>query len=123
MVASKIGWFKIAWWSTIFIANGSSIFTFVENNVEANILACTAKYAPGKVFNIACGESYTLNQLVNFINNILGKKIEPIFTNVRLGDVFHSLADINKAKEILDYNVLLRFNSGLEKMINSLCKN
>jgi len=93
-------------------------FTFVENNVEANLLACTAKSAAGEVFNIACGKRYSLIQLVDSINKLLGKSIEPKFDLDRAGDVKHSLADINKAKEVLSYAVKVDFNEGMERTID-----
>ncbi len=97
-------------------------FTFVENNVWANIAACTAPKAAGEVINIACGERYTLVELVSLINNILGKNIEPRFEPDRAGDVKHSLADINKAKHILDYNVKVSFKEGLERTVEFFAK-
>jgi len=92
-------------------------FTFVENNVWANIQACTAEKAPGEVINIACGERYTLIQLVEMINEILGKNVEPRFEPDRAGDVKHSLAGIEKAKELLGYDVRVDFREGLERTI------
>lgn len=92
-------------------------FTFVENNVWANIQACTAPKAVGEVINIACGERYTLIDLVNMINDILGKHVEPKFEPDRAGDVKHSLAGIEKAKELLDYKVLVDFREGLERTV------
>lgn len=68
----------------------SRVFTCVSNNVEANLLACTVKNVAGKVFNIACGERYTILQLVDTINKILGKSIEPVFEKERVSDVMHS---------------------------------
>lgn len=93
-------------------------FTFVENNVWANIQACTAQKAAGQVINIACGERYTLIDLVNMINEILGKKIEPKFEKDRAGDVKHSLAGIDKAKEVLGYEVRVDFREGLRRTID-----
>jgi len=93
-------------------------FTFVENNVWANIQACTAEKAPGEVINIACGERYTLIQLVEMINEILGKNVEPRFEPDRAGDVKHSLAAIDKAKDVLGYNVRVDFKEGLERTID-----
>jgi UDP-glucose 4-epimerase len=93
-------------------------FTYVENNVWANIQACTAPNAPGEVINIACGERYTLIDLVNMINEILGKHIEPMFAPDRAGDVKHSLAGIGKAKELLGYDVRVDFRKGLERTID-----
>jgi len=98
-------------------------FTFVQNNIEANILACTEPKAAGKVFNIACGERYTLIDLVNGINKILGKNIEPKFLTDRAGDVKHSLADITKAKSLLGYEVKVDFYAGLEKTVEYFIKN
>ena len=92
-------------------------FTYVSNNVEANILACTAKGAAGEVFNIACGERYTLIDLVNSINSLLGKNIEPIFNEERPGDVKHSLAGIEKATTILGFQVVKQFSEGLKMII------
>ena len=92
-------------------------FTFVENNVWGNIQACTAPKASGEVINIACGKRYTLIDLVNMINEILGKNIEPKFAPDRAGDVKHSLAGIEKAKELLGYEVRVDFKEGLRRTI------
>ncbi len=92
-------------------------FTFVENNVWANIQACTAPHAAGEVINIACGERYTLIELVQMINEILGKHIEPRFEPDRAGDVKHSLAAIDKAKAVLGYQVRVDFKEGLARTI------
>ena len=93
-------------------------FTFVENNVWANIQACTAAKAAGEVINIACGERYTLLDLVQMINSILGKDIQPRFEPERPGDVKHSLAGIEKAKELLRYEVRVDFREGLQRTID-----
>ena len=97
-------------------------FTFVSNNVEANLLACTSKKAAGEVFNIACGDSFTLIELVEGINKIMGKNIKPIFEKNRVGDVKHSMADINKIKEIMNYKVNCTFIEGLKKTIEFFTK-
>jgi len=99
-------------------------FTYVFNNVEANILAMTSdKVGKGEAVNIACGGSYTLLELVETINKILGKNIEPKFTEERAGDIKHSLADISKAKELLGYEPKISFEAGLEKTIDWIKKN
>lgn len=92
-------------------------FTFVENNVWANIQACTAEKAAGEVINIACGERYTLLDLVRMINEIMGKNVEPRFEPERPGDVKHSLAGIEKAKQLLGYEVRVDFRAGLQQTI------
>ena len=93
-------------------------FTYVDNVVYANLLACNAEKAAGEVINIACGESYTLLELVKMINEILGKNIEPKFDPERPGDVKHSWAGIDKAKELLSYEVKVDFKEGLARTIN-----
>ena len=92
-------------------------FTFVSNNVEANILACTSDNVAGEVFNIACGERYSLIDLVDNINLLLGTNIKPVFENTRPGDVKHSLAGIDKAKTLLKFTVRTHFLDGLRSLI------
>jgi UDP-glucose 4-epimerase len=92
-------------------------FTYVANNVEANILACTAPGVAGEVFNIACGERYTLTDLVSSINSFIGKKVEPIYDETRPGDVKHSLAGIEKAQAMLGFSVVKKFSEGLRMII------
>lgn len=71
-------------------------FTFVKHVVQANLLACESG-AIG-TFNIACGRSVTINDLVALINDAVGVDVEPKYEAPRLGDVKHSLADITKAR-------------------------
>jgi len=90
-------------------------FTFVENVIEANILAMEAIKGSGEVINIACGKRIELNNLVIMLNKILDKKINPVFTKSRQAEVKHSLADISKAKKILGYRPKISFEEGLKK--------
>lgn len=92
-------------------------FTYVDNNVKANILACTAPEAAGEMMNIACGGSVTLLQLIDYINEILGREIKPVFRAPRPGDVMHSMAAIQKAQQLLGYEPEISFREGLEKTI------
>ena len=92
-------------------------FTYVTNVVEANILATEADFPPGMVFNCACHERIDLNQLVKDINEILGKHIEPLYTDPRPGDVKHSFADIERIQKYLGYRHNVYFREGLEKTI------
>jgi nucleoside-diphosphate-sugar epimerase len=94
-------------------------FTYVTNVVNANLLACTAKDAVGEVFNIACGESVTINQLVKKIMDLCGNNIKPIYKEPRPGDVKHSYASIEKAKTLLGYNAMISFDEGLICVANS----
>ncbi|HEX8952903.1 MAG TPA: SDR family oxidoreductase [Polyangia bacterium] len=92
-------------------------FCFVENAVEANLLACTAAGAAGEVFNIACGESTSLLETIEIIARIVGKKIPPVHEPARTGDITYSLADIGKAKRVLGYTGRIKFAEGLERTI------
>lgn len=92
-------------------------FTYVANVVAANLLACTAPNAAGKVFNIACGARTTLNELVNLLNALLGTSILPVHSKPRSGDVKHSLADISAAKEILGYMPQIDIREGLKRTV------
>lgn len=102
------------------VINGDGLqsrdFTYVANNVAANLLACTQPGVGGEVLNIACGESFTLLELVDRLNGILGKSIEPVFGPPQPGDVRHSLADIGKARELLGFSPTVTFQEGLEKL-------
>lgn len=71
-------------------------FSYVKHVVDANMLACESDKTG--VYNIACGRRITVNQLVEMINEIMGKNIEPVYSESRPGDIKHSLADISKAK-------------------------
>ena len=92
-------------------------FTYVDNVVEANLLAARVKQTKGEVVNIACGEVVTVNEIIDTINRLLGKKIRPIYEPVRLGDVKHSLADITVAKKLLGFKPVVLFKEGLTKAI------
>lgn len=89
-------------------------FTYIDNVVYANLLACKAPNIGGEMFNIACGDSITLNELLESLNEILEKNIQPIYEDERAGDVKHSLADINKAKEKMNFEVQVNTDQGLK---------
>jgi UDP-N-acetylglucosamine 4-epimerase len=104
--------------------NGDGIysrdFTYVDNAVHANLQAmCTTNNAAfGSVFNIGCGGQYSLNELIGLINKNLNKNIEPIYGSIRPGDIPHSNANISKAINILGYDVKVKFEEGIERLIN-----
>lgn len=89
-------------------------FTYIENVVEANLLSAVSDKAAGQVINIANGEDHSILELVDVLNKIMDKNIEPIFTPPRPGDVFKTLADISKAKELLGYEPKIKFEQGLK---------
>jgi len=93
-------------------------FTYIENAVAANLLACKSdQVGRGEVINIACGKSFTLNQLVEELNNILGTSIKPTYAEQKPGDVKHSMADITQAQELLGYKVIIDFKEGLKRTV------
>jgi len=93
-------------------------FTFVVNAVEANLRACAATDAAGRVFNIACGEQTTLNALYERLQQLLGCVIPAVHGPPRAGDVRHSLADISLAREVLGYTGGVQFAEGLERSVS-----
>jgi UDP-glucose 4-epimerase len=92
-------------------------FTYIENVVEANLLAAKVPGVAGEVFNVACGERITINELARMLAEIIGVNIEPEHTPPRPGDVLHSLADISKARELLGYEVKVSTPEGLEQTV------
>lgn len=94
-------------------------FTFVENAVQANIKAmfCENRNISGQVFNIAMGNSISVNELFNVLKKITGSSLTPIYREERKGDVRDSLADISKARNILGYSPALHLEEGLKKTV------
>ena len=96
-------------------------FTFVASVVDANFLACEAFCVNGEVINIACGESFSILDLVEVLNNLLNTKIVPEHFEARKGEVKHSLADIQKARRLLNYYPRISFNEGLRRTLDFYC--
>jgi nucleoside-diphosphate-sugar epimerase len=92
-------------------------FTYVDNVVDANLLAASAKQTKGEVVNIACGLAITVNAIIALINDLVGKNVKPIHTDPRPGDVKHSLADITLAEKLLVFKPTVPFKQGLQKAI------
>ncbi len=91
-------------------------FTYVDNVVWANLLSAQAK-TQGISLNVACGERYTLNQLVKTLNAILGCRIQPIYKPSRPGDIRHSQADISEAKKKIGFRSTVGFEEGLRRTV------
>lgn len=92
-------------------------FCYVDNAVEANLLALTAPGAPGRVFNVACGSRTTLLEVVAALSRLLGRDIAPIHAPPRPGDIRHSVADISAAREVLGYTASVGFEEGLARTV------
>jgi UDP-glucose 4-epimerase len=93
-------------------------FTYVSNVVEANLLACKALGAEGGVFNVACGRSVSVLQLLEMMARELEVRVEPRFAPPRPGDVRHSRADISLAKSVLGYKVQVDLEEGIRKTLD-----
>lgn len=94
-------------------------FTFIENAVNANILAffSSEESAQAEVYNVAVGERYSLNQLFQYLKEIIGVEVAPVHRDPRDGDIPHSHADISKAKRLLEYNPTVDLKEGLERTV------
>ena len=92
-------------------------FTFIDNVVQANYLSAITPGIKHEVFNVANGESNTVLHLVEVINKILGKNIQPKLLPVRAGDVFKTEADIEKIKTKLNYKPSVTFEEGIRRSI------
>jgi UDP-glucose 4-epimerase len=95
-------------------------FTFVDNAVNANLLACHApkQYATGRVYNVGTGKSRTLNDVYQGIAKALDFKQQPVYGLERVGDVKHSLASIERAQKDLGYEPKADFYEGLQKTVD-----
>jgi len=97
-------------------------FTYVDNVVDANLLAMGADLPPGRVFNVACGERITLNHFAAELRELMDSSIEPIYAEPRSGDIRHSLADISRAREEFGYEPFVGFREGLSRTIDSVVR-
>lgn len=95
-------------------------FTYIDNVVQANILALKTEKGFGDVYNIAVGVPTSLNDLIEKINIALGTSIKPEYIGSKKGDIRHSFADISKAKKVLGFKPKDSFMEGLKKTIDSL---
>jgi len=93
-------------------------FTYVENVVQANLLAAEAPALGGEVVNVGCGQAVDLNHMVADFNAVLGTDLEPVYEPTRAGDVMHSLADIKAARDLLGYEPRVPFAEGLRQTID-----
>lgn len=92
-------------------------FTYVTNVVRANIMAALSSKSNGKIYNVACGSSVSLLDIIRIIEKFIGKKVEKRFLPKRAGDVRKTWADISKIKKDLKYRPEIDFEKGLIKTI------
>jgi UDP-glucose 4-epimerase len=93
-------------------------FTYVENVVEANLLAAEADGVAGRAFNVGCGGRYTLLDLLGQLKSIIGSGIEPRHEAARAGDVRDSQASIELAESGFGYRVRVGFEEGLRRTVD-----
>ncbi len=92
-------------------------FTYVANVVDGVLRACGAPKASGEVINVATGGRISLNTLFKTMRDVVGAKVEPMYRELRQGDVRDSQADIRKAKALLGYEPVVSFEDGLARTI------
>jgi UDP-glucose 4-epimerase len=94
-------------------------FTYVDNVVQANLLAGGSATVSEGTFNVGAGERYTLLDLIDAIGRVTGSTAEPIFGPPRAGDVRDSQADISRAVSILGYSPTVGFHEGIARTVDS----
>ncbi|MBF0384630.1 MAG: SDR family oxidoreductase [Candidatus Omnitrophica bacterium] len=92
-------------------------FTYVDNVVQANILAATKPGIKLGVFNVACAEETSVIKLVDILNKILKRNIKPVFLKKRPGDIYRTIADISSISKSLGYIPKIRIEEGLIKTV------
>ena len=94
-------------------------FTYIENVVEANLLAAASADGIGQAFNIAGGEQVTLNRLLAELCEQLGTQIEAEYAPARVGEIRHSVADVSHAESVLGYRVQVDFAGGIARTLST----
>jgi len=92
-------------------------FTYIDNVVEANLLAARTAGVGGEVFNVGCGDRVSLLEIIAKLEAILGRRLARKHGPPRPGDVPHTLADVSKGKRLLGYSPLVAFDEGLRRTV------
>ena len=94
-------------------------FTYIDNAVAANLLACEAPatQVAGQVFNVATGRRVSLNEIFQLLRKLTGYSGKPEYRGEREGDIKHSLADISRAEAALGYKPTVDFEEGLRRTV------
>ncbi|MDR7483266.1 MAG: NAD-dependent epimerase/dehydratase family protein [Armatimonadota bacterium] len=92
-------------------------FTYIDNVVSANLLAADARGVHGEVFNIACGERFTVLQIADVVEELIGRRVARHHAPPRIGDVRHTLADITRARAHLGYEPVVGFRDGMARTV------
>lgn len=92
-------------------------FTYISNVIDANLLAISAPQVAGQSLNVACGGCISLNEVVAAIADLTDREVEPHHAPPRVGDVPHSMASIDRARELLGFEPAVGFRDGLARTI------
>ena len=95
-------------------------FTYIDNVVQANLLACTTPGVGGQVFNIACNSRHSVLDIAHSIEKLLGRPVKLEHTPPRSGDVRHTQASIEKAERLLHYHPTIGFEDGMRRTFDDL---
>lgn len=100
--------------------NQSRDFSYIDNVIYANFLAMVSPNNDifGNYYNVGCGQKISLNEIIGYLQRDKGKKIDVLFKEKRKGDVYSSLASLEKIKKDLQYEPIIKFYKGLENLIN-----
>ena len=93
-------------------------FTYVANVVDGVLRACEAPGASGQIINVATGGRISLNQLFETMRRLVGATVQPVYAELRAGDVSDSQADISLAREVLGYQPTVSFEEGLKATVD-----
>jgi UDP-glucose 4-epimerase len=94
-------------------------FTYIDNVVQANLQSCRTPGVGGEVFNIACGERHSLLEIAEIIGRFVGRELARKHVESRRGDVRHTLASIDRARTLLNYDPTVGFEDGLRKTFDT----
>jgi UDP-glucose 4-epimerase len=95
-------------------------FTYIDNVVQANLLAASVPAAAGLTFNVGSGQATNLLDMLARLQQILGTNLPPTFAPARIGDVRDSLADISRAREVLGYQPSVDLSEGLRRTVAAM---
>jgi UDP-glucose 4-epimerase len=95
-------------------------FTYIDNVVQANLLACTTPGVGGEVFNIACNERHSVIEIARTVARLIGRNVTIEHTPPRAGDVRHTQASIEKAERLLHYHPTVDFEEGMRRTLEHL---
>ncbi|NLT34811.1 MAG: SDR family oxidoreductase [Gaiellales bacterium] len=93
-------------------------FTYVDNVVQANLLAGAAPEAPGLALNLAGGHRYSLNYLLELVRGLTGSTAQAVYEPARPGDIKHSQAGIDLAQRVLDFSTVVDFEEGIRRTVD-----